>query len=665
MQAIFLSKRAGKQTRFLTKHLKSSALIALFVLAACAQPVELDLPAVVQPTSASIPSAEPPTPIPTPKTLIVCLGQEPDSLYRYSESYLYGGSSRAAETVLQAIYDGPLNVRTYQYEPVILEKLPSIANGDARLEPINVVEGELYYDPVTLQPANLSAGDQYLPSGCNSPDCLRIFSGGEVAMDQIIAEFRIRPAVNWSDGEPVSAADSVFSFEVDRHVDTPTLKTQADRTTSYEALNTNMIRWTGIPGYIDSEYFSNFWSPLPEHQLGGLSPEELLTAIETNRSPLGWGPYAIEEWRPGNDIRMTRNPGYFRSEEGLPAFETLLFRFLDANLPASIEQLLTSECDILDESAIADALDIQVLDTEALLELQRLASSGKISLTSSAGAEMERLDFSLAPLSSSGPQTDLQFRTALASCINRGGLAQELLLGLTVVPETYLPPSHPLYASEGLAIDYDPEMARELLDELGWIDHDADAQTPRVAKGVVGVKEDTELSLQYLTTPDGLHQAVAAWIQKDLRRCGIALETEFVTQIELFEPWPDGPAFGRNFETIGWAWPAWVSPLCEMFLSTELPSSVAPLGVNAAGFSNAEYDAACGVLLHSLPETPEYANAAQETQQILAESLPSIPLYMRPRLFAHRNEICGIQVDPTEYSGLWNLEEIRPCLSSP
>jgi len=649
----------------LTRFLRIFALVALSALAACAQPVELDLPEIEQPSTVDIPSVEPPTPIPVPKTLIVCLGQEPDSLYRYSESYLYGGSSRAAETVLQAVYDGPLNVRSYQYEPVILEKLPSIADGDASVEATNVVEGDLYFDPVTLRPATLEAGDQYLPSGCNSSDCLRTFSGGEVALDQIVAEFHIRSDVNWSDGEAVTAADSVFSFETDQHIDTPTLKTQADRTESYEALDTNTVVWTGIPGYVDSEYFSNFWSPLPEHQLGELSAEELLAANETNLLPLGWGPYKIEEWRPGNDIRMSRNQTYFRSGEGLPAFETLLFRFLDGTPPAGIEQLLTNECDILDESAIADALDIQVLDTEALSELQRLSNSGIIGLAGTAGAEMERLDFSLAPISSSGPQTDLQFRTAVASCIDREGMVQQLMLGLTDVPETYLPPSHPLYATEGSAIDYDPEMAGELLDELGWIDHDADTQTPRVASGVVGVSANTELSLQYLTTPDGLHQSVAEWVQDDLRQCGIALETDFLSQLDLFEPWPDGPAFGRNYETIGWAWPAWVSPLCEMFHSAELPSAAAPFGVNAAGFSNSEYDTACGVLLHSLPESPEYALAAQETQRLFAEDLPSIPLYMRPRLIAHRDGICGIQVDPTEYSALWNLEELQPCATPP
>lgn len=635
-----------------------AVLIVAVLLAACAQPVDLDLPITERPTSIDTPATETPTPVPVPKTLIVCLGQEPQSLYRYSDSYLYGAASRAAESVLHAIYDGPLNVRTYAFEPVILEKLPSFEDGDARIEQIAISEGESYFDPVALQPATLEASDRYLPSGCNSPDCIRTYSGGEVSMDRIVADFRMRSDVTWSDGEPVTAEDSVFSFEIDRHIDTPTLKTQVDRTAAYEALNESTVRWTGIPGYIDSEYASNFWSPLPQHQLGDLSPEDLLTADDTNRAPLGWGPYVFQEWRPGVDIRLTRNPVYFRASEGLPQFETLLFRFIGGTPTVSIEQLLTSECDILDESAIADALDVEVLDADSLSTLTRLAASGTIQLASTAGAEMERLDFGLTQ---SSLLADVQFRSAVASCIDRGRIARELLYGLTAVPETYLPPSHPLYAQDIVEIDYDPEMAAEVLEQLGWIDHDGDPATARVAAGAAGVGDGTELVLQYLTTPDGLHQTVAEWLQSDLQGCGIALEPEFRNQIELFEAFPSGPAFGQDFETIGWAWPAWVSPLCEMFHSAEQPSADTPLGVNAAGYADPNYDAACGLMLHALPESAEYLQAARDTQIILAEAQPMIPLYMRPRLIAHRPEICGIQVDPTEYSALWNLEELRFC----
>ena len=59
-----------------------------------------------------------PTPGPAapdePKTLVVCQGQEPDTLY------WYGGSMLAARHIQHAIYDGPIDNRTYSYQPVIL-----------------------------------------------------------------------------------------------------------------------------------------------------------------------------------------------------------------------------------------------------------------------------------------------------------------------------------------------------------------------------------------------------------------------------------------------------------------------------------------------------------------------------------------------------------------
>ena len=53
------------------------------------------------------------------KTLVVCQSQEPDTLY------WYGGDMLAARHILHAVYDGPIDNRTYGYQAVILEKLPS------------------------------------------------------------------------------------------------------------------------------------------------------------------------------------------------------------------------------------------------------------------------------------------------------------------------------------------------------------------------------------------------------------------------------------------------------------------------------------------------------------------------------------------------------------
>jgi peptide/nickel transport system substrate-binding protein len=638
--------------------------LLLLILAGCAQPVKLDLPDAVQPAPG--PTDEPalPTLEPQPKSLIVCLGKEPESLYRYSTAYLYGDTAREAEAVLQAIYDGPLDVRQYEYHPVILEKLPSLADGDAHYEAVSVGEGELYLNPRTLQPELLEIGAPYLPSGCQSDDCVLTYAGGTVSMDQLVVDFRVRSDVSWSDGLPLTASDSRFSFDLDRHVDTPTLKTQADRTASYEVVDPQTIRWTGIPGYKDSEYFSNFWSPLPEHVLGDLSPEELLSAEATNFSPIGWGAFVLQEWRPGQEITLVRNPDYFRANEGMPGFDVLQFRFLRGGPQGSVEQLLTRECDILDESALADALGVEVMDPKALAELTELAAAGGIEIAWTPGAEMERLDFGLAPVPSAGiPDLfgDSRTRAAVAACIDRERMILETLFGLSEIPLSYLPSDHPAASDDLETIPYDPNEAATLLEEVGWIDEDGDPSTPRLASGVEGVSNGTPLSFTFLTTPDEFHRAVAARLENDLADCGIEVETELLPKVDIFEPWPDGSVFGRSFQTVGWAWPSWVSPLCEMYASREIPSDENPFGVNAVGFNDAEYDRACSTLLLGRPDSQEYSDALRLTQERFRQELPSIPLYMRPRVLAHRQTVCGIDVDPISFSAFWNIESLDTC----
>jgi len=638
------------------------------LLAACARPIELEIPFTPRAPAAPGPTEPVATLEPQPTTLIVCLGQEPESLYRYSAEYLYGDSGRAAETVLQAIYDGPFDVRSYQLEPVILEKIPSLADGDARVEPVSVAQGDPYFNPERLQPANLTRGDRYLPAGCNSPECMQAYAGGQVSMDRMVVDFQLQPGVAWSDGQPVTAQDSVFSFELDRQVDTPTPKTQVDRTATYEALDARSVRWTGIAGYTDSEYFSNFWSPLPQHVLGDRSALDLLRAEDTTETPIGWGPFVIEEWRAGEDIQLSKNPNYFRAAEGLPAYDYLLFRFLKDGSAGSIEQLLTSECDVLDESAVADGFNVELLDEAALSFLVDLETGGRVQLSAAFGPELERLEFGLAPAPGAGMSpifSDPRTRAGIAACLDREGFVSEVLHGLSAVPATYLSPEHPLYAGEIASVEFNPQEGIRLFEEAGWIDADGDPATARVAQGMAGVQPGTELSFTFLTTPDGFHRSAAEQFRADLVACGVDLVVDLLPAAELFTPWPEGPAFGRTFQTLGWAWPGWVSPLCEMFAGWEIPTGENPFGANASGFTDPAYDAACAVLLHGQPGSPEYLTATQETQAIFAEQLPAIPLYMRPRVIAHGPEICGLETDPTAFSALWNIEEIRPCGPDP
>ena len=111
-----------------------SLLTVIALLAACAQPtpetitetiietvvvteVITEEGEVVEKEVIQVVTATPESVLDGKRTLVICLGQEPDTLYRY------GGNTMASSPVLQAVYDGPIESNSFGYQPVILEKL--------------------------------------------------------------------------------------------------------------------------------------------------------------------------------------------------------------------------------------------------------------------------------------------------------------------------------------------------------------------------------------------------------------------------------------------------------------------------------------------------------------------------------------------------------------
>ncbi len=626
-------------------------ILVSLVLVGCSAPTEIDVPLTFVPPAETTPTEIVPTPEPPPpKTLIVCLNQEPASLFLYNDAYLHGDAYQETNAVLQAIYDGPLDIVDFGIQPVILERVPDIQDGeDAVLEEVILREGDVYLNPVTLLPEVFAPGKSYLPSGCQDLSCIEEYQGGDVTTDRMVVDFHILPGILWSDGEPLKAEDSVFSFELDRQLDTTT-KYLVDRTYEYRELDELTVRWIGIPGFFDKEYRMNFWHPLPRHAIRGYSTVDWVEAEDTNRRPIGWGPYVIREWRSGEQILMQANSNYFRLSEGIPKFNFLIYRFIGNDVNAAVQQLLTGECDLLDESLMPD---------EALPTLLNLQEAERLKLAWSPSAELERFDFNLAPIGGGDNQAlfaDARTRRALAGCIDRQRIIDEILFGLSVVPESYLSPAHPDHSDALEPIIYDIQMASASLEEIGWIDDDDSPSTPRVAMGVPGIRGGTPLSFTYLTTAGYFHQAVIEQLQADWASCGAEVEVVYEDPFIISAVWPDGPVFGRSFDVVGWSWPDWISPLCEMFAGREVPSDENPYGSNASGFNDPEYNLACDMILLGLAGSEAYQQAVRETQEIFNAEVPALPLYLTPRVVAHVNEMCGVHIDPLAFSVLWALE---------
>jgi len=303
-------------------------------------------------------------------------------------------------------------------------------------------------------------------------------------MEQMVVDFQLIPDLKWSDGIPLTADDSVFSFEIDQDPETATTKYLPDRTAAYIALDERTVQWTGIPGFFDEGYQGNFWHPLPRHQLGEYSPGELQNIEHATQFPLGWGPYYLEEWGSDGQMIFRPNPHYHRNDEGWPAFEILLYRFIGPDTRSATQQLITGECDILDESIVP------IADLEMLISNQ---NPGGYELRSTPGNEIERLDFNLSPIGGEAPPffADGRVRQGIAACIDREAIISEVFDGRTITTDNYISSLHPDYLLDGDPIVFDPSNGDRLLTDAGWIDEDEIPETPRIAVGVSGIANGT------------------------------------------------------------------------------------------------------------------------------------------------------------------------------
>ena len=638
-------------------------LAGLLLIASLAALVTGCTPSPASPTPLPSITPIPPTPTGTPvqpRHLTVCIGQEPQTLYAY------GGSSRSMWSVLEAIYDGPIDTVNFQPVPVIISEIPSQANGGLTLSAVTLNAG----DEVVNTDGDLVAlttGVQYFPEGCASLDCATAYGGaGEVRVAQMSLEYQLIDGITWSDGTPLTADDSVYSFNISNDSATPVSKKNIDRTATYSAQDARTVVWTGKPGFLPIDAGSLFWLPLPAHTLNAYSAGDLLAADPSSRKPLGWGPYVIDEWVAGDHISLIKNPLYFRASEGLPKFDTLSYRFLSMQGDAALTALLAGECDVVDSNTLIET------QLEALKDLQ---TDGRLKAVIVQGLEWEHLDFGIKPASYDDIYNpfvgdrpdffgDVRVRQAFAQCLDRQAVVDQVFYGFTSIPGSYLSPNHPLAASGLPAYAFDTTAGQTLLDEVGWRDTDHDPATPRVALGVPGIVNGTPFSITWLISSNDIRLQAANILAASLQSCGIGVTIQNLGGADLYAPAPDGILFGRKFDLAQYAWSAGVTPPCFLYTTDEIPTQANGWlgtrygGLNVIGYSNDAYDIACAAALGAGLDAANASANHGLAQLILAKDLPSIPLFYHIKAAATRPDLCGLQADPSSRSLLWNIETI-------
>ena len=114
-------------------------------------------------------------------------------------------------------------------------------------------------------------------------------------------------------------------------------------------------------------------------------------------------------------------------------------------------------------------------------------------------------------------------RRAIALCIDRQGILDELTGGIAGVSNTYLAEDDPLLSGLSLTdYTYNPEQGKSLLAEVGWQDYDQNPETPLTMMATnTSVPYGTNFSINLYTSDAALRGMLAERIAGDLSECGI------------------------------------------------------------------------------------------------------------------------------------------------
>lgn len=631
--------------------------LTLWVLTACSAPsvTATQIPAN---EASKTPAIVSPTPEPV-VSLTVCTATLPDSLFPYALPY-----NAARDAILSMIRDELFIRKEGDLLPGILTETPSDENGGMQLQPVTVEGGQTVVD-ARGELVVLKAGISVRPSGCRNADCAITWDGeSALQMDQMVLTFHLDEGLAWSDGTPVTANDSVSGFMLASSPDAPGLKWAETRTASYTAQDERTVTWTGKPGFTTSDLSSLFWAPAPSQ----LVTEGLdWSAISENPGlasfPLSYGPFMIAS-RSEDELMLTRNPYYFRSDEGLPTLDEVRIRAIGNDKTAAVAALGDGRCDVLDSSFGLEN------DLQAVSVLQ---ADGSFDVMVTSTGSWQHLVFGITPSSYDeyynpvyGDRPDFfgdeRARQAIAMCLDREGMLKE---GLSAVASLW-----PSFVSDGesqlpeaTGLGYDPSAGLALLESTGWRDHDLDPSTPLIAWQVTNVPMGTTFSVNLMTDASPLQQSMAGVVRDSLGQCGIGVTVTSLSTDELYAPGPDGIVFGRKFNLAFIAWQPLPDLDCGLYQSWEIPSDDNQwIGTNIAGLMDEMYDQSCSAASLALPDG--YEESLRAAEEAFLETLPAVPLFSLPNIIVVPGDGCS-EIKPLDDDFFGLLEYYQPTGTCP
>lgn len=313
----------------------------------------------------------------------------------------------------------------------------------------------------------------------------------EASGDGLTWTVKIRDDASFTDGEKLTAADVVFTYNTLRDTSSVNDFTMLDRA---EAVDDTTVRFHLKRPYSIWPYTMAIVGILPEHAYGP----------DYGEHPVGSGRYILKQWDRGQQVIFEANPDYYGEAPKMKKV-TVLFMEEDAAFAA----VMAGQADI---AYTAASYSDQTVPGYELLAFDTVDNRGFNLPAIPAGSVSEQG----VPLGNDFT-SDVLVRRAINIGIDRDEMIEHVLNGYGS-PAYSVCDKMPWYEPDA-EVKYDPEGAAALLDEAGW------------TEGADGIRtkdgQRAELTFLYPAS-DSVRQALAADSADQLRKLGIDTKTEGV-----------------------------------------------------------------------------------------------------------------------------------------
>jgi peptide/nickel transport system substrate-binding protein len=413
----------------------------------------------------------------------------------------------------------------------------------------------------------------------------------EESDDGLTYTFEIHEGVTFHDGEPLTAEDVEFTFNIFLDEDYTGPRAGNFRALEeVEALDETTIEFRLSEP--DARFISNLGGDagiLPKHLLEDVDATEL-EEHDFARNPIGSGPFQFDSWQDGQYVQLTAYEDYW---EGAPHLERITFSIVgDQNaLMAQIE---------------GGDVDVGIVPATDYSTAEGWEEQGLVNLQSTLGYQYNYMGYNLRLDMFSDKET----RQALTHAIDRQTIIDQVGQGQGEVAHGPVSPLSWAYPDEMPEFEYDPEKARELLAEAGW------------EEGADGILErDGERFSFTLKTNSGnqIREDISVVVQSMLNEVGVEVEVEYVEWgafIDQINP----PNFDFDAVVLGWSLGTDPDPRA-IWHSEEIEA-----GLNNIGYARDDVDELIdkNVLI---VDQDERAEALDEIFQMIAEDQPYTFLY--------------------------------------